>query len=157
VKADYDMPMGIIGKNGDDKMKRDSAVSPVIGSILLVAITVIIAAVIAAFVFGMVGDVQNTRVVAVTSDVAQNSPSGGKDIIITNHGGKDVGMLSALDVYVDDNVCTRLGTNVGIDVGDTLRLNRDTCGFYLPSIRSHIVVTGRFTDGSRQVILDTYQ
>lgn len=33
-------------------MKRDNAVSPVIGVILMVAITVILAAVIAAFVFG---------------------------------------------------------------------------------------------------------
>ena len=35
-------------------MKNDQAVSPVIGVILMVAITVILAAVIAAFVFGIV-------------------------------------------------------------------------------------------------------
>ena len=36
---------------------REDAVSPVIGVILMVAITVILAAVIAAFVFGMAGSV----------------------------------------------------------------------------------------------------
>ena len=46
--------------------KNDQAVSPVIGVILMVAITVILAAVIAAFVFGMAGNISKTKVVAVT-------------------------------------------------------------------------------------------
>ena len=47
-------------------MKNEDAVSPVIGVILMVAITVILAAVIAAFVFGMAGNIQKTKVVAAT-------------------------------------------------------------------------------------------
>ena len=47
--------------------KNDEAVSPVIGVILMVAITVILAAVIAAFVFGMAGNISKTKVVAVTA------------------------------------------------------------------------------------------
>ncbi len=46
--------------------KNDEAVSPVIGVILMVAITVILAAVIAAFVFGMSGNISKTKTVAVT-------------------------------------------------------------------------------------------
>ncbi len=46
--------------------KNDEAVSPVIGVILMVAITVILAAVIAAFVFGMSGNITKTKVVAAT-------------------------------------------------------------------------------------------
>ena len=46
--------------------KNDEAVSPVIGVILMVAITVILAAVIAAFVFGMSGNISKTKIVAVT-------------------------------------------------------------------------------------------
>ena len=42
--------------------KNEDAVSPVIGVILMVAITVILAAVIAAFVFGMAGNIQKTHV-----------------------------------------------------------------------------------------------
>ncbi len=41
--------------------KNDEAVSPVIGVILMVAITVILAAVIAAFVFGMSGNISKTK------------------------------------------------------------------------------------------------
>ena len=40
---------------------NESAVSPVIGVILMVAITVILVAVIAAFVFGMVGQITKTK------------------------------------------------------------------------------------------------
>ncbi|WP_054847863.1 type IV pilin [Methanoculleus chikugoensis] len=49
--------------------ENEEAVSPVIGVILMVAITVILAAVIAAFVFGMTGNVQTTKTVAVTAHV----------------------------------------------------------------------------------------
>jgi len=48
--------------------KNDEAVSPVIGVILMVAITVILAAVIAAFVFGMSGNISKTKGVAVTAN-----------------------------------------------------------------------------------------
>ena len=48
--------------------KNEEAVSPVIGVILMVAITVILAAVIAAFVFGMAGNIQKTKVVAATEN-----------------------------------------------------------------------------------------
>jgi flagellin-like protein len=41
--------------------KRDDAVSPVIGVILMVAITVILAAVIATFVFGWLGMLINLK------------------------------------------------------------------------------------------------
>ncbi|EHQ34589.1 type IV pilin [Methanoplanus limicola] len=40
-------------------MKDEEAVSPVIGVILMVAITVILAAVIAVFVFGLAGDLES--------------------------------------------------------------------------------------------------
>ena len=49
--------------------ENEEAVSPVIGVILMVAITVILAAVIAAFVFGMGSNVQGTKTVAVTASL----------------------------------------------------------------------------------------
>ena len=137
-------------------MKRDSAVSPVIGSILLVAITVIIAAVIAAFVFGMTGDIQQTRVVAVTSDVAQNpSVTGAKEIDITNHGGKDAGVLQKVQITINGVVQTSFihGTLTNLlTVGGSVRIGSLSAGQ-----RAHLVVTGTFLDGTSQVLLDTYQ
>ncbi len=69
---------------------KEDAVSPVIGVILMVAVTVILAAVIAAFVFGMGSNVQQTKVVGVTA-------AGGLDpdddtnsvIVLTYQGGTD--------------------------------------------------------------------
>lgn len=71
--------------------KRDDAVSPVIGVILMVAITVILAAVIAAFVFGMAGSVSKTKNVALVAEKAN-----AYEVVITNHGGTDIGSLTSL-------------------------------------------------------------
>ena len=65
--------------------KNDEAVSPVIGVILMVAITVILAAVIAMYVFGMPGNVQKTKVVAATAQMDNMT----EILIITYQGGQD--------------------------------------------------------------------
>ena len=90
-----------------DKMaftrKNDEAVSPVIGVILMVAITVILAAVIAAFVFGMSGNIQKTKVVSVGLSRTNSSNvnaifNGGQDaastMTITFREGSSNGHLS---------------------------------------------------------------
>ena len=64
--------------------KNDEAVSPVIGVILMVAITVILAAVIAAFVFGMSGNISKTKIVAVTAQQPDAD-----HITVTYQGGQD--------------------------------------------------------------------
>ncbi|MEM2120859.1 MAG: type IV pilin N-terminal domain-containing protein, partial [Archaeoglobaceae archaeon] len=60
----------------------EKGVSPVIGVILMVAITVILAAVIASFVFGMSGTVKRTYQLAfVTTSITSN------EIVLTYQGG----------------------------------------------------------------------
>ena len=71
--------------------KNEEAVSPVIGVILMVAVTVILAAVVAAFVFGMAGNVQKTKVVAIT--LTRNS---GTLVTAMNNGGTDASSLTNL-------------------------------------------------------------
>jgi len=71
-------------------LTEDDAVSPVIGVILMVAITVILAAVIASFVLGL-GDTasQQTPTASFTLDYeADDSTSG--DLTITHDGGDTV-------------------------------------------------------------------
>ena len=65
--------------------KNAEAVSPVIGIILMVAITVILAAVIAAFVYGMNGNSQNTPVVAIA--ILNNPDTPAADLKIVHKGG----------------------------------------------------------------------
>ena len=70
---------------------NEEAVSPVIGVILMVAITVILAAVIAAFVFGMAGNIQKTKVVAATEQRVNASY-----VTVTYQGGQDAGTLNGI-------------------------------------------------------------
>ncbi len=78
--------------------KSEDAVSPVIGVILMVAITVILAAVIAAFVFGMAGSVTKTKTVAATAKQT------GNDIVVTWQGGQDNSYVSFYNVTLLDTL-----------------------------------------------------
>ena len=135
------------------QMKKEDAVSPVIGVILMVAITVILAAVIAAFVFGMAGGISKTKTVAAT---ARQS---GNDIVVTWQGGQDNGYVVGYGVILNDNTgalcpvnptsCTFV--NTGNSVGNSTKfLGRGD------STNNHVIVNASFTDGSGQVVLDTY-
>lgn len=64
----------------------DSAVSPVIGVILMVAITVILAAVIASFVLGL-GDTTSS---APTASFSQDYDSSGPDVTVTMDSGDPI-------------------------------------------------------------------
>ena len=116
--------------------KNEEAVSPVIGVILMVAITVILAAVIAAFVFGMAGNVTKTKVVSVTAQRTSAS-----NIQLTNMGGQDASTITSIAI-------TGAGTgSLGAAVGSTTPV---TVG----AAPQHIIVTGTFNDGTKQVLLD---
>ena len=67
--------------------KDEEAVSPVIGVILMVAITVILAAVIAAFVFNMGGSLTSAPP-TVSIIASSNSATTGPDIVIKHVGGE---------------------------------------------------------------------
>jgi flagellin-like protein len=122
--------------------KNDEAVSPVIGVILMVTITVILAAVIAAFVFGMAGNISKTKVVAATASQKGNL------ITVTYNGGQDAGQVTALNAYLNGGSFTT--DFAGTTVGSTAE-NAGTAG-----TNDHVTVTATFDDGSSQVILDTY-
>lgn len=78
--------------------KIDDAVSPVVATILLVAIAVGLAAVVAAAAFGMVGNLEGGKMVSLTVDTQKSSD--GK-IVVTYAGGSDLSALSGLRVTVD--------------------------------------------------------
>jgi flagellin-like protein len=128
--------------------KNDEAVSPVIGVILMVAITVILAAVIAAFVFGMSGNISKTKVVAAT--VSQPNATA---IVMTYNGGQDSSTLAAICWTVRDQNAALMGTiggNTALQVGTSLVNTSGT------SDRDHVVAIGYFMDNTQQVIMDTY-
>jgi len=145
--------------------KNDEAVSPVIGVILMVAITVILAAVIAAFVFGMSGNISKTKTVAWT---VQKLDSG--NITAVNNGGQDAQTLRSVTITSDpaNTACTFSGTgNVAgataipcsvtnpayVPVGTTVKLTNNALTW---GVKTKITIVGTFTDGSDYVLLDSY-
>ena len=81
--------------------KNDEAVSPVIGVILMVAITVILAAVIAAFVFGMGTP---TKAPQVQLKVTATNISTNLDIMKISHDGGDPLVLKDEKITITDAV-----------------------------------------------------
>lgn len=124
------------------KIENNSAVSPVIGVILMVAITVILAAVIAAFVFGMSENIQGSYVVAITM-----SQPNGNCITLTNMGGQDAGNLVSVNVTGDLKVLPAM--KPGASVGST-----NTYELSAGAGQKHIIVVGLFKDGTEQVLID---
>ncbi|MFA6225842.1 MAG: type IV pilin N-terminal domain-containing protein [Methanoregula sp.] len=132
--------------------QNEEAVSPVIGVILMVAITVILAAVIAAFVFGMAGNITKAKVVAVTG--ARTSATVGT---VTYQGGQDAGTCYSLNVTNDSGAVGQNMVTSGnypgtgpLQVGKSMPIGLSAAS------NAHVVVTGYFSDGSTQVIMDTF-
>ena len=133
--------------------KNEDAVSPVIGVILKVAITVILAAVIAAFVFGMAGNISKTKVVAGTAQQPDAN-----HIVVTYQGGQDAATCVGVQWTVSDSTgnvidSTLMGTNTALGSATALTVGY---GATLSGTqgKDHVVATAYFADGSSQVILD---
>lgn len=123
--------------------KKNDGVSPVIGTILLVAITVVLVAIISAVVMGMTGNVGNTHVVGVT--VGQDSAAG--NITVTITGGADANQLSALYVYNGSSPVNGTVTTTPV-VGVPY-------SFSPGAGQASISVVGTFSDGNQTIYTGT--
>lgn len=148
------LPKGKFMKTNENE--NENGVSPVIGVILMVAITVILAAVIAAFVFGMSGQINKTKIVAVTVQQPQTNQivvlyQGGQDAQSFDHGIVEVTNDNPADpAVVYDNGDGTDNSSFGNKVGSQVTAT----GIFLG--KNHVVVVGHFTDGTEQVLSDTY-
>ena len=143
--------------------KDEEAVSPVIGVILMVAITVILAAVIAAFVFGMGSTLQKQYL--VTASATQTDTD---EVQVTFTGGPDAESVRYLNVSIDGTYFDNAGaeqTNVSntfggsasatIPIGQTETLG-GTSNTVITTGQDRLLVVAQFADGSSQIILDTF-
>jgi len=135
-------------------VQNEEAVSPVIGVILMVAITVILAAVIAMFVFNMADEVSGPKDVVITSS------TDGTATTILLQAGSGLKQIKDISIKWNSTVLkssatnvTRNGVAIGADktsipgpfsVGDVITLTDKSSGT--------LVLTANFTDGDRQVI-----
>lgn len=120
--------------------------------IVAIIIFIILAAVVAAFVFGMAGNIQKTKVVAATVQQPDSN-----HIVITYQGGQDASLVRQLSATVTDNAGNSQMKTIGLSdqttplkIGSTVTFTGSFSG------RDHAIVVATFTDGSEQVILDTY-
>lgn len=127
-------------KNRMKITKNEDAVSPVIGVILMVAITVILAAVIAAFVFGM-GTPTKTPTVNMQLVRAQVNGTGNGTIILTHSGGETITLSDVkLIIYSDSthktavNPLLEFGNVTALPASSELKLSFDPTSKLLQSI-----------------------
>lgn len=130
------------------KSANESAVSESIGVILVVALTVIMAALVAAYMLGMLNGVPQTRTIAVTADQTDST-----HVIVTYRGGPDQGSLANLTILWPS------GKSQKVDfpkVGDVYTATNFATPLNVTSGKDHIVVSATFVNNMHQVILDTF-
>ncbi len=144
--------------------RKDDAVSPVIGTILLVAITVVLVAIVAAVVMGMAGGVQNTKDVGVKVTPVIGSTDHSV-ATVTFTGGRDVvNLVGKVSMYEVDKQGVIAETTEDKDfvVGKPYKLIADstTTGEGASATTTYAGITGSvkvnvvgtFTDGSSAVL-----
>jgi flagellin-like protein len=142
----------------------DDAVSPVIGVILMVAITVILAAVIGTFVLGLGDQVQST---SPNAQFTFDEESSG--LTITQDGGQPVD-LNNMNVSGDSSIDTGSasdaecqhhdwGNQTWSDDGDGELNAGDSCTIYSSDLSSpeEIRITWESDDGSNSATLADYE
>jgi FlaG/FlaF family flagellin (archaellin) len=120
--------------------KNDEGVSAIIGIILMVAVTAILAAVIAAFVFGSVAESKKFYTVAVTAQ--RISPT---QNLVTNYGSNDLSHVTGINVVATTGTPSASGV-LGLTPGGTNVISGATAP-------DTVIVTATWDDGSSSIIL----
>lgn len=135
-------------------MKTDDAVSPVVGVMLMLMVTIVLAAVISGSAGGFMGDYTEAGHVTVVSYVGcEKNQTGGTEALIFEHQAGDPLRLSGMEIQIlgtvfpHDVVCTRFNTtpqtpaylleNLAgnkrtLSLGERVRLNNFSAANYTP-------------------------
>jgi flagellin-like protein len=144
-------------------MENDDAVSPVIGTVLMVAVTVILAAVIAAYVFGLPMHIQKAKLMG--SSVQMDTTGG--SILLSYYGGPDDTSLTMINITAPNGSVWYTSSTDGAltvstatspapvkpDVGAMMKLHPAPDW---PAGKKRVLAVGSFSDGVQQIILDSY-
>ena len=135
--------MQVRSSRSNSRSRSKRGVSPVIGVILMVAATIVIAGV----VMGMLGGFGPPKKAYTVTATATENATG--YIYITYNGGPDSAMVDYINVTVDtaSDFANTSSPKPGWTTG-----RAGTVG----ANNNHVVVSATFTDGTTQVILDTW-
>jgi len=137
--------------------KNENGISEVMSTILLVSVTVILAAIIAAFVFGLVGNIHGGKI--ATSTITRMN---GSYVSVTFAGGQNAGSVTGINWTVGGNPATiyaggTSNTN-GIQnqpaSGGILSVGANALISATNPGKDRVIGVAVFTDGSKQIILD---
>jgi hypothetical protein len=123
----------------------ESAVSEVVGVILIVALTIILAAIIGAYAFGIVGDMPSPRSVVLTVDKTDST-----HFNITYRGGMDHQSLKSLRITWPGQTSPSPPV-YNPEVGQAFGPAEVTFNG-----KNHVIVVGNFGDDREQILLNAF-
>jgi len=135
--------------------KDQRGVSPVIGVILMVAITVIMGAVVAAFAYGYLGNTPKAPNIALS---VIDDPTDQNSVLVKHNGGENIGvnewkgsLTAGKESTANFTTQTQLGVHA-IATGTTLNVTTDTNGVTVTTGWYHFISVHV---GSDAILLDT--
>ena len=143
--------------------KNEYAMSPVIGTILMVAITVILAAIIGTFVFGVPTNIQKAKFMGSAIQVDTN----GGSVLLSYHGGPNDIDLDKITITAPNGTQWYTSSAEGdltINTASSPAPAKPNLGAVMklspapdwPAGRKRILAVGQFNDGVQQIISDSY-
>jgi flagellin-like protein len=127
-------------------MKNDEAVSPILGTLLIVLLTIVLAAVFTAFMLGFVETPQMHKSVYATAHQE------GETIYVTYLGGAGENEIvdgSVTALVNEQEMQTPFSKTGHVEVGASAR-TPGTLG------KDHVVVTVMYKDGRKEITLNTW-
>lgn len=126
--------------------KDNSAVSAVIGTIMMVSITVVLAATVVTMAYEMSDDLHPMYFAVVTA-----KQTNATTIEFTFVGGPDADSLRYLDATIDGVAIDGMPSRDDIDLGSVWTYTDEALNG-----RNHLIVTATFVDDTSQIILNKY-
>jgi len=137
--------------------KNENGISEVVSTILLVAVTVILAVIIGAFVFGLVGNIHGGKIVASTIERID-----GSYVSVTFAGGQNANSVTRINwtvggapatIYINGTSNTN-GIQDQPANGGILSVGANALIYAPDSGKDRVIGVVVFTDGSKQIIID---
>lgn len=139
-------------------IQNEDAVSVTLGTILVVALVVILAAFVSAVAFGMIGSSITSKIVGMTVSVG-SLPNASPTALITIQGGSDLERMTGLEYAIDDTMAwcavtdadgnvLDSGSDYPLETGDMVATGCDS------PVGKRLLLRGTFTDGCKQILFD---